>query len=633
MQESYLNSPLMYSIALTLIHFIWQGGLVALALKIALVIVPRQNALLRYSFSAVAMVMNLLLPIITFFIIYKPTYLQLTHSLSNTPVSGINLADLASSQNEWYLTTFEYLPYITVFWLSVIGILSLKLIIELYSVNQLPNKGTIAPEQELMNRFVGLVEQIGLTHTPKLLLSISTEVPMAIGWLKPVVLIPVSMLSGLTPAQLDMLILHELAHIRRHDYLVNFIQTLVEIVLFFHPAVLWVSNQMRNEREYCSDDIAVHHCGNPIAYAHTLADTASICNKHRKHSIPSMAMAASGGDLTQRVIRLVNETHCSSQNNVSKWFASLFTLCIVLFISSQQLLKLTEVELNTNQYTFNDKSDVSLKSKALPSSVPSMATQPNRTQTNTIKVPVPSNKELVSERIISTAPSLAQIDPTGIEKVQPNSVNKHNVVSKQKPSFVAIKVNRKPILDVQINNIPEHKALNSTEVPQEHLLLNEPKRQSIVERAFEKTDSRLTTATNKNKYANEITTLSSDLTIKNRARSFDNFTELLPQSSAVNALEESRLPIESNAKLVYSTAPKYPSTAKRKGIELEVKVDFIIDQQGRVRDIKFHPKNKINYFRSSVRSAIEKWKFEPAKYNGKAIESKMTKIFLFSLKH
>lgn len=633
MQESYLNSPMMYSIALTLIHFIWQGGLVALALKFALMIVPRQNAQLRYSYSALAMVTNLILPIVTFFIIYKPTYLQLTNELPLAPTSDAALTSLTSVQNEWYSTTFEYLPYVSMVWLTIITILSVKLLIELYSVNQLPNKATISPEPELLARFHGLVDEIGLKKAPKLLLSLSTEVPMAIGWLKPVVLIPVSMLTGLTPAQLDMLILHELAHVRRHDYFVNFIQTIVEIVLFFHPAVLWVSNQMRNEREYCSDDIAVHHCGNPIAYAHTLADTASICNKHRNHSIPSMAMAASGGDLTQRVVRLVNEPHCSSQNNVSKWFASLCVLSVVLFVSSQQLLKLTEVDINTTKYSFNEANtiedniiDVEPLKVAEPTTL--------NTQPNTLDVSLlPKVESDVYYPEIFSTPALTE-DPNfndNIQSTQQTALidNQENVEIDQLTFQEAtpLAASNKSIAPKNIT--PSTNATTQISSAPELLLEETPAEKSVVELAFEKTDS-TRQAPQKNKYVKEIADLSSELQVMNNIKEVQPIASPTPTESFLTQTKKAAEQ-QTNAKLVVSIAPKYPSTAKRKGIELEVKVDFVIGTDGRVRDIKFHPKNKVNYFRAAVRSAIEKWQFEPAKYNGQAVESNMSKIFSFSL--
>ena len=98
------------------------------------------------------------------------------------------------------------------------------------------------------------------------------EVPTVIGWLRPVVLMPASALSGMGPQQLEAILAHELAHIRRHDYLVNLLQTLVETLLFYHPAVWWLSGRIRVERENCCDDLAVSLCGDPYTYAKALAD-------------------------------------------------------------------------------------------------------------------------------------------------------------------------------------------------------------------------------------------------------------------------------------------------------------------------------------------------------------------------
>jgi TonB family protein len=631
MQESYLNSPIMYSIALTLIHFIWQGSLVALALKVALTFTPQQKPQLRYAFSALAMVLNLALPFITFFVLYKPTYLQLTNSLSTAPESATELGLLAIQNNEWYSNAIEYLPYLSLVWLTVICVLSLKLLIELYAVNKLTHQHTIPPEQELLHRFNSLIEQIGLKQTPQLLLSLNTQVPMAIGWLKPVVLIPFSMLSGLTPAQLDMLILHELAHIKRHDYIVNFVQTIVEIILFFHPAVLWVSNQMRNEREYCSDDIAVHHCGNPIAYARTLTETASICNKHKKRSIPGMAMAASGGDLTQRVLRLINEPHCSSQGNNGKWFASLSVLGLVFLVSSYQLMELGKVDINSNQYTFNNK---------LTTFEDEYHQQTIASNNNTTEIPPLADESMPSVQRITVDDSLNDnLKPELIETISNNSL----FISENRPAAQQIENKQLIIQSATEEELVNTEVKSTTQLDSQvkgevlkntSFLAEESKSKSISDIAFEKTDSTLNTSVMSNTYADDIASLSTDIAtttpISDNALFSEKVIELESTQTSVNP-DTPIVPEQKNAKLISAPAPKYPSTAKRKGIELEVKVDFVIDKNGSVRDIKFHPKNKVNYFRAAVRSAIEKWQFEPAKYNGKVIDSKMSKIFSFSL--
>ena len=126
------------------------------------------------------------------------------------------------------------------------------------------------------------------------------EVPTVIGWLRPVVLVPGSALAGMAPYQLEAILAHELAHIRRHDYLVNLLQTLVETLLFYHPAVWWLSHRIRIERENCCDDLAVSLCGDPYAYAKALADLEEL-----RADSGHLALAATGGSLIHRVRRLI----------------------------------------------------------------------------------------------------------------------------------------------------------------------------------------------------------------------------------------------------------------------------------------------------------------------------------------
>ena len=101
---------------------------------------------------------------------------------------------------------------------------------------------------------------------------LSCEVPTVVGWLRPVILLPAAPSPASPPQQLELILAHELAHVRRHDYLVNLLQTAVETLLFYHPAVWWVSHRMRVEREHCCDDLAVAACGDAVRYARALAE-------------------------------------------------------------------------------------------------------------------------------------------------------------------------------------------------------------------------------------------------------------------------------------------------------------------------------------------------------------------------
>ncbi len=666
MLENLFNSPFLTSLALTLLHFLWQGLLVATVLKSALLIFNNNRPQLRYALSALAMLVNLLLPIITFIIIYQ-VELSSVNSLSSSLALNAFIQELKQPDALFsYIALTEILPsllpYVSVLWLTTITLLASKLLIEISTVNKLPQQGTIAPSDKLQARFNELVEQIQLTITPRLLISLKVDVPMAIGWLKPVVLLPANMISGLNNAQLEMLILHELAHIRRHDYLVNFLQTLVEILLFFHPAVLWVSKQMRNEREYCSDDIAVQHCGDAVAYAHTLADTASLCTKTHNHTIPDMAMAASGGDLKQRVIRLVDH-HCAPKNNISKWFASATIIFSVLLLSSKQLLTIPLLDIWHNETPWKQP-------KAIL----------NNTVTNIANIQISNNTQ--NNNFPNT--SIAQELLTPKKFAYQGGTQKALV---QKTQLIEKKLFSSTSKEVKLKSTPELKVIKSSQLPfnESQNTLDTPNQYNVklddlspntsiqsesniertitsnslmVNEAFERTNSN-------NPYQQELMQLTVlqkvEVPINENARnkiSKSQHSALLKKpSSTIRAnqldnnnfknkfltaisIDESKIsereitaaaPIWHNAEQLESVDPIYPSLAKRKGIEIEVKVNFTIGVDGQIKNIQFTQKNKINYFKNSIRSAIKKWRFLPAKVDDKPVESQMSKVFAFSL--
>jgi uncharacterized protein (TIGR03435 family) len=136
-----------------------------------------------------------------------------------------------------------------------------------------------------------------------LLVSALVQVPTVVGWLRPVVLVPVGALGGLPAEHLEALLLHELAHIRRHDYLINILQSVAESLLFYHPAVWWVSGHIREERELCCDDLAVSINGDALTYARALAQLEAYRPAHL-----SAAIAANGGSLADRIARLLGHS-------------------------------------------------------------------------------------------------------------------------------------------------------------------------------------------------------------------------------------------------------------------------------------------------------------------------------------
>ena len=146
-----------------------------------------------------------------------------------------------------------------------------------------------------------LIERMQVSRRVRLLPTDRVDSPSVIGWLRPVILAPVGVLCGLAPEQVEALLAHELAHVRRHDYLVNVLQGIAESLLFYHPAVWWISNQIRTEREHCCDDLAVAASGDVLVYARALAELESMRPAHFK-----AALSANDGSLLRRIQRLAD---------------------------------------------------------------------------------------------------------------------------------------------------------------------------------------------------------------------------------------------------------------------------------------------------------------------------------------
>lgn len=176
---------------------------------------------------------------------------------------------------------------------------------------------------ELEGMLQWLKRRLAVSVPVRLGLSAMVQVPMVIGWLRPHILLPVTALTGLSASQIQAILAHELAHIRRHDYLANLLQTAIETLLFYHPAVWWVGKQMRIERENCCDDIAVAACGNAFEYAGALAEMEEI-----RGSAPAPALAASGGELLARVRRILGQP-----DRVSRPSGALAAVALVLVVA------------------------------------------------------------------------------------------------------------------------------------------------------------------------------------------------------------------------------------------------------------------------------------------------------------
>jgi len=288
------------ALAWALVHFIWQGGALALAAGFACAALRKARPATRYVVLCAALGAMVLAPPVTFFAMRLPPAAVSAFAHAAPVEAGLPAAVTAApapphgSGTSW----FEWLVRI---WLSGVAILGLHALGGWAWAQRLKRFKTAPAAESVQRAAAYLRERLGICRAVVILSSAAAEVPATLGWLRPVVLLPVSALTALTPEQIELLIAHELAHVRRHDYLVNLAQTAVETVLFYHPAVWWISGRIRNEREHCCDDLAVAACGNVALYVRALATLEGLRTRR-----PSLVIGADGGSLLQRIQRLAS---------------------------------------------------------------------------------------------------------------------------------------------------------------------------------------------------------------------------------------------------------------------------------------------------------------------------------------
>lgn len=313
----------------TLIHSIWQGF--AILLVFGILYYMFKLSVTRYRLGIGALTLQFVAAIATFFTIYQPA--STSTALSNNQVFGnffLNNPNLIFTQKK--LTLLQQIEFflqnnLDVFvmvWLVGTTLLLLRLVIGFTHVQSLKVQQVnliSADIQALMNN---LLEKIQMPATIKLLESARATVPMIIGWIKPVVLLPVGIASGLTINQLEAILAHELAHIKRYDYLVNIFQNFVEILFFFHPATWFISGKVRDERENCCDDFAVEICGDSLVLAKALTQVASF----QQQPLLAMAFGAKRQTFMDRIKRIIgiNDSKPMSYGN---WAAVLGMILVV----------------------------------------------------------------------------------------------------------------------------------------------------------------------------------------------------------------------------------------------------------------------------------------------------------------
>jgi GWxTD domain-containing protein len=297
---------LIHSLGWTLLHFCWQGTVIAILLWCALSLLTGRSPQIRYIVACCALLLMVIFPIFTFAHIAAASR-SITYPTRNpatwNPAISLN-NNFGGPMQPWLDRIAQSLdhsmPLVFSLWLAGVVIFLLRLNLGLIVARRMKSVATTSVPHELQLLFQDLSHRLGITRPISLLGSAIIQVPTVVGWLRPVVLMPIGCLSGLSTIQIEAILAHELAHIRRHDYLVSVLQSTIEALLFYHPVVWWVSKQLRKEREYCCDDLSVRITGNSLAYAKALSAL-----EEQRSSTYITALGANGGVLAMRIKRLL----------------------------------------------------------------------------------------------------------------------------------------------------------------------------------------------------------------------------------------------------------------------------------------------------------------------------------------
>ena len=313
--------PLAQALGWALLHFLWQGALVGLVMALGLRLMRSRTAQARYGFACGGFLVMALMPALTFAL--QPRAGLAPGMIEVIRETGASLPSQGSGSliHSAQVAVTPWLPWALGIWMVGVALLSLRMLGAWFWLQGLRDRQVAPAGAEWHLRLSTLQRRLGIHQTVELLKSAAVQVPLVIGWLRPVILVPASAFLGLSPEALEAVLAHELAHIRRHDYLVNLLQSIVEILLFYHPAVWWLSTQIRTERENCCDDVAVAYCGDALAYAKALAALEGLREPVLLRT--ELALAADGGSLMHRIQRLILPTLPPSPNRRAAILATL----------------------------------------------------------------------------------------------------------------------------------------------------------------------------------------------------------------------------------------------------------------------------------------------------------------------
>lgn len=570
---SWLDHALVEALGLSLLHFLWQGALIGLLYAASLPLMRGSSAQSRYVAAVIAMALLALAPPVTLAVLLDGAAATTSAAIPNQS-AAVSLSGFAAGSTADQATSIMH--WIVAAWLAGVIVLSARLLMGWQFLRRLRRSADRTAAESLAPRLTALARRLKIGRPVAVAVSDRIRSPVVIGWLKPLVLLPPAVMTGLPTRQLEMVLAHELAHVRRLDHLVNLCQTVVETVLFYHPVVRWVSRRIRVERENACDDLAVAVTDDRLAYVEMLASLEKL-----RFRGPRLALAVHDGQMLSRIRRLVERGRPDRQLGLTG--PAMLLALVVAAVGGLQFVG------DEAESPANDPPSESVVTEAEPA--PEPETAPARSQETPIPpavaaaaeentLPTPTANE--PARLAQSVPAVASPEPAGTQ-AEIAGASDPAPASSEPPALPKMETDRLPPASEWIDR--------------------------SVAGSFEQSAGR-------------------ELALLERPALAVPKLPAAPRPRA-EATETSR---PAGGKLLERIEPEYPVRARQRGIDGSVEVEFLVTRDGSVSDVRVLDETPRGLsFGESAREAIADWRFEPFRENDRPIDHRVRLEVTFDL--
>ncbi|WP_376695606.1 TonB family protein [Wenzhouxiangella sp. EGI_FJ10305] len=557
---TWLNAPVVEQIGLSLLHFLWQGALIGLLYAATLPATRGATARTRYIIAVLTLAALAAAPGLTLALLLQSANMGATTASVATDTASTILG-LQAAAGGTDVGGISVMHWVVAAWLAGVLLLSARLALGWHFLRRLRRTADFSAASSLQPQLRTLVRRLGISRPVALAVSARIQSPVVIGWLKPLVLLPPAILTGLPTRQLEMVLAHELAHVRRLDHLVNLCQTVTETVLFYHPVVRWVSHRIRIERENACDDLAVAVTDNRLAYVEMLASLEQL-----RYRGPKLALAMHDGQMLSRIRRLVERGRPDRQQGLTG--PALLSGLILAAAASLHWLD---------------------EEPGPPEPEPVIETIPEP-RPDPAYEPLDEIAEVVDPAPVDPAPdpdnTAAPAEASTADSAEPTTSPDSDDNAQQAAAEATDNESQPPVTPaLETDRLP----------PVSELIERSSDRQVAMIEAPALTKPELPQPTPRPSQPTE--------------------TELVTGGDLVERIE-----------------PDYPDSARKRGINGSVEVEFMVTRNGEVRDIEIVDETPRGLaFAEAAREAIIDWRFEPFRRGDEPIQRRVRLEMAFDL--